>query len=182
MPMRLNLFALLAPALLLLPPHVTAADNDRPAGAESGRPTMMASSASSGSGACAGEAEPARGETILPVERTTDLRARRLMGMKVTNTTGETIGDVRDMLVDEDGRLIGVVVSVGGVLGLGGKPVGIAWSDVKRARNTDTLVVAMSKEQVEQAPAFRLKGEQETVPRQPELPMPVPGPTRPETR
>lgn len=170
MPMRLNVIALLAPALLLFPPAVAAAEDDKP--------MATASSDASASGACLDEAAPAKGETILPVERTTDVRARRLMGMKVASTTGESIGDVRDVLVDQDGRMIGLVVSVGGVLGLGGKPVGISWNDVKQTRNADTVVVTMSKEQVDQAPAFKLKGEQEGMPRRPESPMPPAGPAR----
>jgi sporulation protein YlmC with PRC-barrel domain len=48
-----------------------------------------------------------------------------LMGVDVVGAAGENIGNVDDVVADLDGRILGIVVGVGGFLGMGQKDVGI---------------------------------------------------------
>jgi sporulation protein YlmC with PRC-barrel domain len=48
-----------------------------------------------------------------------------LMGVDVVGAAGENIGTVDDVVADREGRILGIVVGVGGFLGMGQKDVAI---------------------------------------------------------
>ena len=66
------------------------------------------------------------------------------------------IGDVKDILVDKDGRMAAVILGVGGLLGVGAKDVAVPFSALKLAeKNGDRyLVISTTKEALEQAPGY----------------------------
>ena len=66
------------------------------------------------------------------------------------------IGDVKDILVDKDGRMAAVILGVGGLLGVGAKDVAVPFSALKLAeKNGDRyLVINTTKEALEQAPGY----------------------------
>lgn len=50
-------------------------------------------------------------------------RAKEVIGKSIVNAEGKTVGDVNDLLIDlPQGRIAGVIVGVGGVLGVGEEP------------------------------------------------------------
>ncbi|MCE7030413.1 PRC-barrel domain-containing protein [Jiella avicenniae] len=55
-------------------------------------------------------------------------RATDLDGKDVYDTQGESIGEITDVLVSEDGKVIAVLVGVGGFLGIGEKDVAVSMS------------------------------------------------------
>ena len=57
-----------------------------------------------------------------------DWLASTLIGRTVTNAQGETLGDINDLIVDEQGTVVAVVIGVGGFLGMGEKDVGVRYS------------------------------------------------------
>lgn len=61
------------------------------------------------------------------------LHASNLMDATVKTTDGEDVGSINDLIIDEDGQIVAVVVGVGGILGMGEKDVAIGWDDVKRS-------------------------------------------------
>ena len=83
--------------------------------------------------------------------------ARVLIGQLVHNTTGETVGNVNDLVLDHHGRISTVVIGVGGFLGMGEKNVGVSFDsfafDVD-SKGVRVITVAVSKEALMQAPAF----------------------------
>jgi sporulation protein YlmC with PRC-barrel domain len=54
-----------------------------------------------------------------------------LIGRSVTNTQGETLGDINDIIIDEQGKVVAVVIGVGGFLGIGEKNVGVRYTDLQ---------------------------------------------------
>ena len=56
---------------------------------------------------------------------------RKLIGRNIKNTAGETIGEIKSIYINKDGKVDSVLVSVGGFLGVGDREVRIAWSDLK---------------------------------------------------
>ena len=78
-----------------------------------------------------------------------------MIGAKVTNPNGEKIGDVSDILLDEQGKVVGVILSVGGFLGIGDKHVAVNWSDIKLEDDGEKVVIGMSKDQIKNAPSFK---------------------------
>ncbi len=82
------------------------------------------------------------------------IRAKELIGVKVVNQD-QKVGKVDDLLFDKNGKVAGVVLTVGGVFGIGDKLVAVPWQQIKvSAGDEPTLRIAMSKEQLEAAPYF----------------------------
>ena len=55
----------------------------------------------------------------------------RLLGAKVVNKSGETVGTIDDLIVSQGGQIEGVIMGVGGVLGVGAKQIGVRLSALK---------------------------------------------------
>jgi sporulation protein YlmC with PRC-barrel domain len=54
-----------------------------------------------------------------------------LIGRNVTNSQGETLGDINDIIIDEQGKVVAVVIGVGGFLGIGEKNVGVRYTNLQ---------------------------------------------------
>jgi sporulation protein YlmC with PRC-barrel domain len=100
-------------------------------------------------------ATPPPTDAIIAAENATDMRAEKLIGTSVYNTEGEEVGEVEDIVFDKDGKIVGVVLKVGGMLGIGGKSVGIKWDEVKVSPDDPLVTIAYKKEQLEVAPDFK---------------------------
>ena len=55
-------------------------------------------------------------------------RLSKLKGLNVYNNSNEKIGDIREVVVDRDGKVEAVVIGVGGFLGLGERDVAVPFS------------------------------------------------------
>jgi hypothetical protein len=67
------------------------------------------------------------------------------------------IGEIKDMLLDREGKVQAVIVSVGGFLGMGEKDVAVAFDAVSPAQRENKWWLSMnaSKDQLRTAPGFR---------------------------
>jgi sporulation protein YlmC with PRC-barrel domain len=54
-----------------------------------------------------------------------------LIGRSVMNSAGEILGDIEDIIIDEQGQVVAVVIGVGGFLGIGEKGIGVRYTDLK---------------------------------------------------
>jgi sporulation protein YlmC with PRC-barrel domain len=100
-------------------------------------------------------ATPPPTEAVIPAQAAGDVRAEKLIGMTVYDTNGDKVGAVKDILFNEQGQATGVVLSVGGVLGLGAKQVGLQWSEVDIQPDAEVAKVQYNKDQLEAAPDFK---------------------------
>jgi len=100
---------------------------------------------------------PPPSDAIISAENATDMRADKLIGTSVYNAEGQEVGSVQDIVFDKDGKIVGVVLKVGGLLGIGGKSVGIKWDEVQIAPQDETLKVSYTKDQLKVAPDFKTK-------------------------
>jgi hypothetical protein len=107
---------------------------------------------------------PAAGEAIIPEQTETQLTAEDLMGVPVVGPGDEEIGKVEDLIFDEQEKITGVVVGVGGFLGIGKKEVGLDWDQAKREEDQDSrtkrIVISLTKADLEAAPDFKTREEQ----------------------
>jgi sporulation protein YlmC with PRC-barrel domain len=99
-------------------------------------------------GAAAGEAPGA-----LTKLQPTQSRASKLIGSPVYNQAGGSVGDIADLIIDRDGRVSAVVISVGGFLGMGKKLVALPMEAVKFGEN-DRLTVNLTRDQIAMAPGY----------------------------
>src|SRR5260370_10251869 len=66
---------------------------------------------------------------------TNEMRASKLIGSAVYDSSDQKIGSIADLIVDRDGKVTDVVVGVGGSLGAGDKNVGVKMADLKRGKD-----------------------------------------------
>lgn len=106
-----------------------------------------------------------------------DLQASELIGSRIYATEAETntdntfdkadadwddIGEINNLLVSRDGKINAVIVGVGGFLGLGEKNVALRMSELRFLKKSGDdaddyfVVVKSNKEQLEQAPEYKL--------------------------
>jgi sporulation protein YlmC with PRC-barrel domain len=100
-------------------------------------------------------ASPPPAEAVIPAQAADQLRADTLIGMDVFDTNGDKVGQVKDILFNEDGQAAGVVLAVGGVLGVGAKSVGLNWSEVDVQPSEEVVKIQYNKGQLEAAPDFK---------------------------
>lgn len=85
---------------------------------------------------------------------TTAIRAKTVIGSKVRDTQGDTIGKVEDIVLDKtNNSIMFAVVGFGGVLGVGEKFHPIPWSALDYNPSEEAYVVNYSKDQLTAAPA-----------------------------
>lgn len=84
---------------------------------------------------------------------------RKLIGRNIKNAEGETIGEIKSIYLNKDGKVDSVMVSVGGFLGVGDREVRIAWSDLKIADNGEKVTVNMTKDQLKAKPEYKYKND-----------------------
>lgn len=84
-----------------------------------------------------------------------DMRASKLIGQEVRNTTGEKLGEIRDLIVDVAAeRVHYAVLAFGGTLGLGEKMFAYPISSFKPTGDNYQLVLNVDKEKMKNAPGF----------------------------
>jgi sporulation protein YlmC with PRC-barrel domain len=109
------------------------------------------------------EAAPS-GAPFLGKQESSDWLVGSLIGRSVVNADNESIGEVNDLVTDQNGKIIAVVIGAGGFLGIGEKDVAIRFEDIKLARdeNNDVKVIAdLSKETLASAPDYQTLEEQQ---------------------
>ncbi|MBT8143002.1 MAG: PRC-barrel domain-containing protein [Gammaproteobacteria bacterium] len=83
------------------------------------------------------------------------LSSSSLCGTDVKNSRGESLGEVKDLMIDTNtGRVSYAVVSFGGFLGFGDKLFAIPLEAMKLNKNDECLILDETKERLEQAPGF----------------------------
>jgi sporulation protein YlmC with PRC-barrel domain len=85
------------------------------------------------------------------------MHADNLIGAKVKTSAGEDVGPVTDLIINENGQVVAIVISVGGFLGMGERHVAIGWDDVTRSGSADDLVLQISstRDALRSAPEFK---------------------------
>jgi osmotically-inducible protein OsmY/sporulation protein YlmC with PRC-barrel domain len=83
-------------------------------------------------------------------------KASKLMGTQVNNLQDEKLGKVENILVDlPSGRLVAVIVSSGGFLGMGDELSAVPPTALRFTTDRDTLQLDASKEMLSNAPHFK---------------------------
>lgn len=81
--------------------------------------------------------------------------ASTLTGDDIVNPQGESLGDLKDIMLDSTtGKIAYAVLSYGGVLGLGDKLFAVPWSALRIDGDNKNLVLNVSKERLKDAPGF----------------------------
>jgi PRC-barrel domain len=92
-----------------------------------------------------------------PMQATT-WRSSDVMDQPVLNLQRERIGEVSDLIIDGEGRVVAAVVGVGGFLGMGEHDVALSYRAIKMTRDEKgkaLLSADVTKETLKSAPKFK---------------------------
>jgi sporulation protein YlmC with PRC-barrel domain len=83
------------------------------------------------------------------------LSASTLVGDRVKNPAGEDLGKVDEIMIDlTSGRVAYVVLSHGGVLGMGNKLFAVPWNAFRIDEDDKAFILDVDKQRLENAPGF----------------------------
>lgn len=83
------------------------------------------------------------------------ISATTLTGDNIVNPQGETLGELKEIMLDPaSGTVAYGVLSFGGFLGLGDKLFAVPWSALRVDRENKQLVLNVSKDRLKDAPGF----------------------------
>jgi hypothetical protein len=103
------------------------------------------------------EVVPPADMTFLQVQEEAQFLADdEVIGTDVVNVMDEEVGTIADLVMDQEQKLVGVVLSVGGFLGIGEKWVAIPVDEIDFPTGDQParLLVAVTEEQLTNAPDF----------------------------
>ena len=103
------------------------------------------------------EATPPPDMTFIQVQDEAQFLAdEEVIGKEVVNIMDEEVGTIADLVMDQDQKLVGVVLSVGGFLGIAEKWVAVPVEEIDfpTAEQPARLLVAVTEEQLKNAPDF----------------------------
>jgi sporulation protein YlmC with PRC-barrel domain len=72
-----------------------------------------------------------KNDAAAPILANPHWRSSKLIGVKIYNEQNERLGDINEIILDKDGKVMGYVVGVGGFLGMGEHDVLVEPSKIK---------------------------------------------------
>ncbi len=84
-------------------------------------------------------------------------RTSKFVGSKVKNNAGDTIGDINEILLTNDGAAAAAVIGVGGFLGMGEHQVAVQFKSLNIDRDSngnDVVKLDTTKEALKKAPEW----------------------------
>ena len=83
-------------------------------------------------------------------------RASQVMGLNVKNTADETVGEIKDLVLDmKTGEILAVVISSGGFLGIADTLSAVPVSALRYDSSNKAFKTTLTKEQLGRAPQFK---------------------------
>lgn len=96
---------------------------------------------------------------VIEVRMRDQTLATQIIGAMAYSRIGDELGRVTDLLLDESGQLAGIVVTVGGVFGFGGKAIGVPYGMIDLVKADDGTMtgvrVGLTSGEASEAPVFR---------------------------
>lgn len=117
---------------------------------------LLVAAATLAAASAAGQPAAAASSAMTPAERhdwERSHRVSRIIGTDVRTKSGERIGDIRDLMVDDHGVIRLAIVSTGGFLGVGDRLHAVPWEALTLG-SKDDRVLDIDKEHLQRAPGF----------------------------
>lgn len=83
-------------------------------------------------------------------------KSKAIIGAKVVNAEGDSVGQVKELLIAANGMVRGALITTGGFLGLGERDVAVDWRDLTLARDGKSVrvTVKLNDEQLKALPEY----------------------------
>lgn len=94
-------------------------------------------------------------EALIEEQETEQILSADLIGADVLHAEHGTIGKLDSILFDEDDKIVGGVIAVGGFLGFGQKRVALSWEQFDVRPEEQAVYVDVTRDQLDVAPGFK---------------------------
>jgi hypothetical protein len=101
---------------------------------------------------------------FLSKQQSSDWLVGNLIGETVVNAKNESLGEITDLVTDQNGKIVAVLIGSGGFLGIGQKDLAIRFEDVKLTRdenNNMKVMVDIDQQTAAAAPDYQTLDEQQ---------------------
>jgi sporulation protein YlmC with PRC-barrel domain len=82
------------------------------------------------------------------------LKASDVIGKKVQDPEGKTLGDIKDLVLNSEGDIEYAVLDFGGFLGVGDKYFAVPWEALQMTADQKKIVLDVHKKDLKNAPGF----------------------------
>src|SRR5690348_9823020 len=83
------------------------------------------------------------------------VKTKEVIGVSVKNAQNESLGKIEEIILDKlSGNVRYVVLSFGGVLGMGDKLFALPWNAIHYDEDLDSFILNIDKEKLKNAPGF----------------------------
>jgi hypothetical protein len=109
-------------------------------------------------------AEASGGAQFLSKQESGDVLASNLIGESVYNGQDEAVGGINDLVTDESGKVVAVLIGAGGFLGMGQKDVAIRFEDLRFVREEDNgikVIADLNQDTLASAPDYETLADQQ---------------------
>jgi hypothetical protein len=99
-----------------------------------------------------GERPPSGNATVLGKDE-----IQGVLGKKIFSTTGESMGEIANVIVDRAGQPRAAVIDFGGFLGVGSRKIAVDWSALSFAPEgkPDRVTLDLTRDELKAAPEYR---------------------------
>lgn len=88
-------------------------------------------------------------------KRSNIVKAGDVIGVSVKNRMDENLGEITDIVLDKfTGQTCYVLLSFGGIMGIGEKVLAIPWKSLHHSESEDCFLLNRTKESLKLAPTF----------------------------
>lgn len=89
-----------------------------------------------------------------------EVGVNKLIGVDIRNANDEKVAEIKDVLISNDNTVDTAIVTVGGVMGVAGRNVAIAWNQIQFFRDADTIKAktSLTEEQLKALPEYTSDG------------------------
>lgn len=81
-------------------------------------------------------------------------RVSKMIGTDVRDTAGVKVGDVKDIVLDDNGDVAYAVITFVGIAGAGNKYFAVPWTAFQMPAQKDHFVLAVDRDKLQSAPGF----------------------------
>lgn len=83
------------------------------------------------------------------------VKSNEVIGVAVKNSSHENIGKIEEIVLDKmSGQTRYVVLSFGGIMGMGDKYFALPWKSISYSPEDKSFILSVSKEKLKDAPGF----------------------------
>jgi sporulation protein YlmC with PRC-barrel domain len=98
---------------------------------------------------------PAPTQGATPATVLDDQDIENILGREIYSATGEDMGQIVDVLVDQKGQVRAAIIDFGGFLGVGTRKIAVDWRAIQFVPKSNRIVLALTRDEVRVAPEYK---------------------------